>query len=478
MARSRGPVVPVAAPWPWQPTAAFRRALGLGVGGLVAGVALGSPDVAVLAVPLALSCVLASRALPSLAGAPVLVHAAPTASVGEPFPVVLQLTGAAASAGADILVVRAPRATVAVRPAPARRGFSTAVTATTWGRRTVARPDALCVAQDGMLAVGPLEGRVRDVLVVPAVEPAVAGPLPPNATSVVGRHRTRRAGEGPDLHAVEPFRPGDRLRHVDWRATARRGQGQGPLQIHVRRATVEAEGLLVLLLDTRGDLDVDVATWSTPREVDGGALGPGSSLDLTVATAVALAAAHLGAGDRVGTVDLTVPTAAVRPGAGRRHLQRLRTALAATTATGTPTGRRDPGGRGVPNGGSGSSGRLAMSGDSGSTARVELPRRLLAQVPARALAVVLSPFLDDRTSDLALALHHHGRTVVAVDCLPRDLVPDPGSPVGREALGLVELERERRLDRLRAAGIAVLPAGDDLGRATRALVRARERARR
>jgi hypothetical protein len=165
----------------------------------------------------------------------------------------------------------------------------------------------------------------------------------------------------------------------------------------------------------------------------------------------------------VGTVDLTVPTAAVRPGAGRRHLQRLRTALAATTATGTPTGRREAGPRG--------------EGDA-PPRRVEPPRRLLAQVPARALAVVLSPFLDDRTSDVALVLHSHGRTTVAVDCLPPDLTPDRGSPVGAAALGLVLLERERRLDRLRGAGVAVLPAGDDLGRATRALVLARERSRR
>lgn len=476
--RRRGVPRPGAAPTDvraWEPTAAYRRALGLGVGGLVAGVAAGSPDLAVLAVPLALSCALASRALPGLASAPALARAAATASVGEPLPVVVEVTAAPAAAGAELVVVRTPGATVGVRPGRGRRDLTTRVEATTWGRRTVARPDALCVAQDGMVAVGPVEGAVRDVLVVPGVRAAEAGPLPPHATSVVGRHRTRRAGEGPELHAVEEFRPGDRLRHVDWRATARRGQTGGGLRLHVRRATVEAEGHVVLLLDTRGDLDGDVASWSGPRELDGGALGPGSSLDLAVSTAVALAAAHLQAGDRVGTVDLTVPTAAVGPGAGRRHLQRLRTALAATTATGTPAARREPGPRVEP-------GPRAEPGARGEgerpPQRVEPPRRLLAQVPARALAVVLSPFLDDRTSDLALVLHAHGRTTVAVDCLPSDLEPDRGSPVGAEALGLVLLERERRLDRLRGAGVVVLPAGDDLGRATRALVLARGRSRR
>ncbi|MFC7161153.1 DUF58 domain-containing protein [Aquipuribacter hungaricus] len=465
----------------WVPTAAYRRALGLGVGGLVAGVALGSPDLAVLGVPLALSCALASRARPPLRSAPVLVRAPSTASVGEPLAVTVEVTGAAAAARAELVVVATPQGRVGVRRRRSRRRLAATAEPTARGRRLLARPDALLVAADGLAVVGPLVGPVHEVLVVPAVTAAGAGPLPPHATSVVGRHRTRRSGEGPDLHAVEEFRPGDRLRHVDWRATARRGQGPGGLQVHVRRATVEAEGQVVLLLDTRGDLDADVAGWASPAETDGGAVAPGSSLDLIVTTAVALAAAHLGAGDRVGMVDLTVPTAAVRPGGGRRQLQRLRLALAATTATGAATARRGAGARqgsGVPTGSGPRHGSGPGEHSGPRQDRVELPRRLLAQVPARALAVVLSPFLDDRTSDLVLALHSHGRTTVAVDCLPPDLEPDAASPVGAAALGVVLLEHERRLDRLRGAGVAVLPAGADLGRATRALVLARDRGRR
>lgn len=446
-----GPDLP---PGAWRVTAAFRRALLLGVGGLVLGVATGSVELVLLGVPLLLGVVLAARPLPDLGAAPTLVRAARTAAVGEPLPVTVEVTGAPAAAGAELVVVRTPGATVGVVPAARRRGLVGATVPSTWGRRTVARPDALCVAQDGMLAVGPVTGPVRDLLVVPAVGPAAAGPLPPHTTSVVGRHVTRRVGAGADLHAVDTFRPGDRLRQVDWRATARRGRGPGGLELYVRRALVEAEGQVVLLLDTRADLDADVATWSVPRDRLGGALGPGSSLDLTVTTATALAAAHLQAGDRVGTVDLTVPAAAVAPGAGRRHLNRLRVALAGTTATGQATGPR------------------------AGAAEVTLPRRLLQQVPARALAVVLSPFLDDRVSDLALALQRHGRTTLGVDCLPQTLRPDPSSPVGAESLGLVMAERAQRLARLADAGVAVLPAGTDLALATRRLVRARERAAR
>lgn len=437
----------------WRTTAAFRRALLLGAGGVVVGVAAGSVELVLLGVPLLLCVVLACRPRPDLGSAPTLVRSARTAAVGEPLPVTVEVTGAPAAAGAELVVVRTPTATVGVAPTARRRGLVGTTVPTTWGRRTVARPDALCVSHDGMLAVGPVTGPVRDLLVVPALTPAAAGPLPPHTTSVVGRHLTRRVGAGSDLHAVDTFRPGDRLRHVDWRATARRGRGPAGLELYVRRAVVEAEGLLVLLLDTRGDLDTDVGSWSVPRERLGGALGAGSSLDLTVTTATALAAAHLQAGDRVGTVDLTVPGAAVPPGAGRRHLHRLRVALAGTTATGQAAGQRPP-----------------------SPSEVVLPRRLLQHVPARALAVVLSPFLDDRVSDLALALQRHGRTTMGVDCLPAGLVPDATSPVGAQALALVLAERDRRLARLAEAGVAVLPAGADLATATRRLVRTRERA--
>ena len=217
-----------------------------------------------------------------------------------------------------------------------------------------------------------------------------------------------------------------------------------------------------------------------PRETDGGALGPGSSLDLAVTTAVALAAAHLQAGDRVGTVDLTVPAAAVRPGrrsaapapaadrAGRDHRDRdphraPRPGTADRRDRAGPPGRRPRAGGARP----------------APLRRAEPPRRLLAQVPARALAVVLSPFLDDRTSDLALVLQSHGRTTVAVDCLPTGLVPDRGSAVGaRGARAWSCSSASDAWTGCAPPGWPCCPPGDDLGPATRALVRARERARR
>lgn len=451
---------------PWRMTAAYRRALGLGVGGLAVGLALGSVDVALLALPLALTAALAVGARPALVAGPTRAAPAGPATVGVALPVTVQVTGSPRAVGAELVVVRVPRpapdggldptgGAVVVQPRTRRRDLVVTAQPRTWGRRTVARPDALAVAHDGLLVLGPVVGPVREQVVVPAVEAAVAGPLPPHPTSVVGRHVTRRTGDGSELHSVDAFRSGDRMRHVDWRATARRGHGAAGLVVHVRRSVVEAEGQVVLLLDTRTDLQADVAGWSVPGSLDGGALGPGSSLDLTVTTAVALAAAHLQAGDRVSTVDLTVRGRAVRPGTGRRQLQRVRTALAETTATGTPLTPR--GARGE---------------------RFRLPRRLLELVPARALVVVLSPFVDDDVAALAAELRRCGRACVGVDCLPARLRPDPGAGLGPAALGLVLAEREQRVVGLAAAGVDVLPADADLSAATRALVRARQRATR
>ncbi|MFC5379519.1 DUF58 domain-containing protein [Aquipuribacter nitratireducens] len=433
----------------WRATAALRRALVLGVGGLAGGLALGLPELAVLSVPFLLHGALALRPRPRVAAA-VVVHAPRTAAVDEPVDVALTVP---AAPGGDLAVVRTPDGPLALAlPERGARRLTSSVVPTTWGRRTLARADTLLAAADAHLLVGPTQGQVRDVLVVPAVPPAAAGPLPPHATTVVGAHRTRRTGDGSDLHTVDAFRPGDRLRHVDWKATARRGQHPGGLRLHVRRTSVDADGDVVLLLDTRGDLGTDVATWSVPAVLQGGAVAPGSSLDLTVTTAAGLAAAHLEAGDRVGTVDLTVPAASVRRGAGRRHLRRLRAALAGTAASGTAVG-----------------GRAGYAGG-------PLPRRLLEQAPARALVVLLSPFLDDRVADLALALARHGRAVVGVDCLPGGLRPDRSSALGPLALRLVLAEREARLAALRAAGVPVLAADADLPAATRRLVRDRIRA--
>ena len=64
-------------------------------------------------------------------------------------------------------------------------------------------------------------------------------PLPPRLRGSTGAHGSRRPGDGGDLRDVHPFAPGDRLRRIDWRVTARRAPDLD--QLYVRR-DVRARG--------------------------------------------------------------------------------------------------------------------------------------------------------------------------------------------------------------------------------------------
>ena len=52
-------------------------------------------------------------------------------------------------------------------------------------------------------------------------------PLPRRLQGLTGSHESARAGDGGDFRDVHPFTAGDRLRRIDWKATARRGQNAG-----------------------------------------------------------------------------------------------------------------------------------------------------------------------------------------------------------------------------------------------------------
>ncbi len=515
----------------WSPTPAFARAVVLGTGALAVGLALGLPDVAVAGVPLALLAVDALRGgvpvrwparhhsgsvgggfgsaggEPSparggrgptdagldLAGAPPARPLASTraprfAEAGEQVPVRITID----DVGADLVTVRLPVGTTSARGSSVAVGPGVAVSTgegprvlrltvpvPRWGPVVVARPDALAVRADGMLVLGPVRGAERAVTVLPVVEPAAAGPLPPHPTSVVGRHPTRRAGEGAEPAGIDPFRPGDRLRRIHWGVTARRhatSADPDQLPLHVRRGVVDAEGEVALLLDTRLDVGRRVAEWSAPPALVSGTSEPGSSLDATVTAALALAAAHLSAGDRVSVVDLAAPRRGVPAGSGRRQLARIRLALAMTQVSGDVAG---PLGRARSHGDLGGElsvpARAARSTVLPAARPAVLPAVLLARVPPRTLAVVLSPFLDARTVELAAALQRHGRAVLGVDTLPVRLEPDLTSAQGEAALRLLLAERQERLAALAVAGVPVLSAGVDLVGLLRRLVWARER---
>jgi uncharacterized protein (DUF58 family) len=69
-------------------------------------------------------------------------------------------------------------------------------------------------------------GEARTVRVLPAVGNSGEEPLLADArlVEIMGARRSRRRGAGHDFESLREFEPGDDLRRVDWKATARRGR--------------------------------------------------------------------------------------------------------------------------------------------------------------------------------------------------------------------------------------------------------------
>jgi uncharacterized protein (DUF58 family) len=248
---------------------------------------------------------------------------------------------------------------------------------------------------------------------------------------LTGQHTSSRPGEGGEFRDIDLFRPGDRLRRIDWKATARAGR-QG--ELYVRRTTATSDAAIQLVIDSRDDLGAPVADWARVRPRPAV-----SSLDVAREAASSLAAAYARSGDRVGFDDLAVPDRVVPPRAGARHRERVLRAVELTRATGAAHDRVRPP-------------RLAPG----------------------ALVYLFATFLDDQPVRLALAWRAAGHRVIAVDVLPKR---DPSQLPQRERLALraLELERELRLAQLGASGAELLPWHDETEREARLSLLSRPR---
>ena len=141
-------------------------------------------------------------------------------------------------------------------------------------------------------------------------------PLPPRLRGLTGAHESRRPGEGGGLRDVHPYAPGDRLRRIDWRVTARRAPDLH--ELYVRREHALAEAVVMLVVDSRDDVGPDPTTWrgsTRPRREDP------TSLDLARQAAASVAQAFLGHG-RPRRASTTSASCAgpLPPGGGRRQL--------------------------------------------------------------------------------------------------------------------------------------------------------------
>ncbi|NJI59031.1 DUF58 domain-containing protein [Microbacterium oxydans] len=239
-------------------------------------------------------------------------------------------------------------------------------------------------------------------------------PVAPRLTGLHGAHEGGRPGQGGGFRDIHPFAPGDELRRVDWRATARAARRPGELL--VRRNNTLSDSSVVIAVDTAEDLGAVVAGWGAADPDRSGV----TSLDLAREAALSIATTAVGAGDRIAYHALSSGGRSIPSGGGARHLARMRDVIAATgpSTDGSPY-RRSP------------------------------------VVPSGSIVYVLSTFFDGVAAQLATRWRAAGHAVVAVDVLP---TPD-ASRLTREqhiALRTVLAERTDILTELRHAGIEVV----------------------
>jgi len=233
--------------------------------------------------------------------------------------------------------------------------------------------------------------------------------LQPLETQVfAGNHVARQKGEGIEFADLRPFVPGDRIRHVNWRASARRGE----LWINEHHAERNAD--VVILLDS----------FAEARR------GDRSSLDPALRAAGTLAARYLRQKDRVGFVTFGGILNWLLPTTGAVQLYRIVDAMLDTQIV-LSYAWRDV---------------------------VTVPRRTL---PPQALVLALTPLLDDRSESALLDLRGRGFDLVVIEISPLSLLPRPTGDAGDLADRLLRLRREAVRGRFERAGIPVAVWGDE-----------------
>jgi uncharacterized protein (DUF58 family) len=215
-------------------------------------------------------------------------------------------------------------------------------------------------------------------------------------------------GDGIEYADLRDFVPGDRVRSINWRASARR-QGLVVNERHPERNTD-----VVILVDSFVDLGADQR----------------STLDDTVRAAAALASRYLERRDRVGLVGYGGILRWLRPGMGAAQRYRLIETLLETGVEPTFTWR---------------------------DANL-IPARILAP---KALVVALTSLVDPRFVTMLEDLRARRFDLVVVEIEPSGLVrPGPGRTAAL-AHRLWLLERDVLRMRLAGAGIAVGRWGDE-----------------
>jgi len=245
-------------------------------------------------------------------------------------------------------------------------------------------------------------GRRLDVRAFPREQRLRELVAPMRTQPFLGTHVARARGEGIEFADIRPFRVGDRVRRINWRATARRGAPQ------VNERHPEHSSDVVLLLDT----------FEEARDQAGG------TLDSAVRAAAGLARAHLARRDRVGLVDFGGTLHWLEPAFGITQLYRIIDALLASDIAFSYAWRNVD----------------------------SIPLRVLSP---GALVLAISPLLDKRSVALVTDLRRRGCDLTVIEVSPLDHISPGPSAADNVAYELWRLQREALRARLQSLGIGV-----------------------
>lgn len=276
----------------------------------------------------------------------------------------------------------------------------------------------------GVFSVGQVLFRARDTLGLRSWEGAAGEPqplrvfpseetlrtlVPPLETQVFAGNQVSRArGEGIEFADLREWQPGDRLRRVNWRATALRRA------LWVNEQNPERNTDVVLFLDTFAEVRAEGK----------------STNDRAVRAAATLARIYLQRKDRVGLVGFGGFLSWLVPASGTRQLYAIVEALLTSQVV------RSFAFRGVD----------------------VLPPRTL---PPKALVLAITPLLDTRTANALLDLRARGYDLIVVEVSPLELAAQaPGSSLDL-AHRLWRLSREALRWRYEQVGVPVVTWRED-----------------
>ena len=232
---------------------------------------------------------------------------------------------------------------------------------------------------------------------------------PRKTQAFAGSQVPRTRGEGIEFADLRPFVPGDRIRRINWRATARRGEPW------VNETHPERNSDIVIFLDT----------FVEARSTEEG------TLDLAVRAASSLAAHYLREKDRVGVVSFGGVLNWLTVSSGLVQFYRILDSLLDA--------------------------EIFLS-----YAWKDINLLPVRTLPPDALVIALSPLLDERAVRSLLDLRARG-----VDLAIVEISPEPFSPAGPRALdGLARrlwlLRREALRSRYRRLGVPVVQWSEEV----------------